>query len=137
MNINDNNYDSNKKKSNISINKNEIAIESNKIKILNHNIVPECINNCINWTLRAHINKKSNQKDLDNIDKKKKKIIKKKEESGEEKEEEEIEKSEQEEKKPKLKKSIKDQKKLKVFRICHIKIKKYFINYIKNGSRRR
>ena len=64
MNINDNNYDSNKKKSNMSINKNEITIESNKIKILNHNIVPECINNCINWTLRAHINKKSNQKDF-------------------------------------------------------------------------
>ena len=64
MNINDNNYDSNKKKSNMSINKNEITIESNKIKTLNHSIVPECINNCINWTLRAHINKKINQKDF-------------------------------------------------------------------------
>ena len=47
----------------IEINKNEIIIENNKTKFPNHEIIPECINNCINWTLRAHINKKNNQKD--------------------------------------------------------------------------
>ena len=40
---------------------NEITIENNKVKNPNHEIIPECINNCINWSLRAHINKKNNQ----------------------------------------------------------------------------
>ena len=48
-------------KSNIDIISNEIEIENNKTKFANHETIPECINNCINWTLRAHINKKNNQ----------------------------------------------------------------------------
>ena len=48
---------------NFNMNTNEIIIENNKTKNINHEIVPECINNCFNWTLRAHINKK-NQKDF-------------------------------------------------------------------------
>ena len=51
---------------NNNLNLNEIIIENDKSKNINHEIVPECINNCINWTLRAHINKKNNQKDYKN-----------------------------------------------------------------------
>ena len=51
---------------NNNLNLNEIIIENDKSKNINHEKVPECINNCINWTLRAHINKKNNQKDYKN-----------------------------------------------------------------------
>ena len=51
-------------KNDIILNDHEIIIENNKTKTANHEIVPECINNCINWTLRAHIYKKNNQKDF-------------------------------------------------------------------------
>ena len=50
--------------SNINLNENEVVIENNKSKTANHEIIPECINNCINWTLRAHLIKKNNTKDL-------------------------------------------------------------------------
>ena len=65
QNINKNNIDEIKEQkmlnnSNFNLT-NEITIENNKTKNPNHEIVPECINNCINWTLRAHINKKNNQ----------------------------------------------------------------------------
>ena len=45
--------------SNINLNENEATTENNKSKTANHEIIPECINNCINWTLRAHLIKKN------------------------------------------------------------------------------
>ena len=50
---------------NINININEEINQNEKIKLSNHKINNSCINNCINWTLKAHINKKNyNQKEF-------------------------------------------------------------------------
>ena len=62
--VNEKKSDLNINKTNININLGEITIENNKTKSANHEIIPECINNCINWTLRAHINKKNNPKEF-------------------------------------------------------------------------
>ena len=62
--VNEKKSDLNINKTNININLGQITIENNKTKSANHEIIPECINNCINWTLRAHINKKNNPKEF-------------------------------------------------------------------------
>ena len=65
-NTNDKNENNSFNKTNTNLNLSEIIIENNKSKNFNHEIIPECINNCINWTLKAHINKKNNPKDFKN-----------------------------------------------------------------------
>ena len=52
---------------NINMNINEEISQNDKIKYFNHEICSSCINNCINWTLKAHINKNkinNNQKEF-------------------------------------------------------------------------
>ena len=70
-NKNINNYDNEEiiepkipNKNDTLLNSDEIIIENGKNKFANHEVIPDCINNCFNWTLRAHINKKNNQKDF-------------------------------------------------------------------------
>ena len=65
-NINEKNENNVINKTNTNINLNEIIIENNKSKNINHEIVPECINNCINWTLKACVIKKNIPKDFKN-----------------------------------------------------------------------
>ena len=42
---------------NMNMNINEELNQNDKMKYLNHDICSSCINNCITWTLKAHINK--------------------------------------------------------------------------------
>ena len=62
--VNEKKNEQNINKNNINLNLSEITIENNKTKSANHETIPECINNCINWTLKAHINKKNNPKEF-------------------------------------------------------------------------
>ena len=69
--VHQNDFNNNKIKKNIDENE-KINIDSfdninmninlNEKISLNHEIISSCINNCINWTLRAHINKNNNNK---------------------------------------------------------------------------
>ena len=70
--FNDNELDNKDKKDtyksediNINMNINEERNQNSRIRFQNHNIINSCINNCIVWTLKAHINKKKpNQKEF-------------------------------------------------------------------------
>ena len=42
------------------MNINEEINQNEKVKSSNHDVINSCVNNYINWTLKAHINKKNN-----------------------------------------------------------------------------